>query len=356
MIKKKSILFGIAALLLAILVGGHMIRAAKNDLTRDAYTSVVTVSGFVLEQQPFTRYVEETGTLEGNKESLIAAETGGRVLEVYVEVGDYVHEGQPLIRLDDELYQLESERAKIAFDKATMDLDRVQKLYDQKSISESDFENARLGAKGAEVQYRMANKTYNDATIKAPFSGTVAARMTQVGQMIERGMPVVQLVDIASLKLTVPVSETDLKYLSVGAPATIIVDAASDTVQGKVSAVGSRATTGTRTFPVEIKLAGDKKLRSGMFARAVITANTIPDGLLLPRAATLPDMGRTVVFLARGRIAQKVPVRVIGSNGDHVAVEGIARGDTVIVTGNQMLSQGSTINLTLTSGERHDTN
>jgi membrane fusion protein (multidrug efflux system) len=346
--KNHLILFAAVALLVVALLTGRMLRAAKNDEMKDSYTGIMTVDGFVLDYQPFTRSIEETGTLEGNKESTIAAETGGRVTEVYVEVGDLVTRGQPLVRLDDELYQLEAERAKIAYDKAQLDFTRLEKLYEQKSVSESDFENARLGAKAAEVQYRMADKTYRDATIRAPFSGTIAMRMTEVGQMLERGMPVVQLVDIATLKLTVAVSESELAYLSIGAPATIIVEAVGDTVSGEVSAIGSRATPGTRAFPVEMKLSGNDRLRSGMFARAVITADTISNGLLLPRAATLPDLGRIIVYLAKGASAQKQNVRILAELGDRVAVDGLAPGDTVIVTGNQLLAQGSPINLTLT--------
>ena len=217
--KAKVSIYGIVILIIIviIMIVGRARRQSKNDAFADPHTSVVTVTGMVARPEPFARRIEETGVLSGNKEATVAAETGGRVLEVKVDVGDLVREGQPLVRLDDELYGLESDRAKVAFDKAKMDLERAEKLYQEKSISDADIENARLGAKGAEVQYRMALKTYNDATIRAPFSGTVAAKMTEVGQMVERGMPIAQLVDVGSLKLTVKVSEADLKFITIGA-------------------------------------------------------------------------------------------------------------------------------------------
>jgi RND family efflux transporter MFP subunit len=345
--KIRPLLIGGVILLVIIMIVARIARQSKADALKDAYSSIVTVKGLVATPETYTRNIEETGVLTGNKEAVVAAETGGRVLEIKVDAGDLVHKGDALVRLDDELLHLESERAKIANDKAQMDLDRVQKLYAEKSISEADLENAKLGAKGAEVQYRLALKTYNDATIRAPFSGTVAAKMTEVGQMVERGMPVVQLVDIGSLKLTVPVAEGDLNYLSVGVPARVIVDAVSDTVQGKVISIGSRATTGSRTFPVEIQLPGDKKLRSGMFARAVITAQTNANGILLPQEAVLPDMGRMIIFRSRGNTADKIAVRVLGVSGNRVVVDGVTAGDTVITTGNQALSQGTQISLTL---------
>jgi membrane fusion protein (multidrug efflux system) len=347
MTKTRLILLGGLAAIILLLVVGRIVRQGRADALRDSYSGVVSVSGFVLKPEPFTRQIEETGVLTGNKESIIAAETGGRVVEVMVDMGDVVQKGQPLVRLDDELYRLESERAKIAFDKAKMDLERMEKLFAEKSVSETDIESVRLMAKGAEVQYRMALRTYNDATLRAPFSGTVAAKMTEVGQMVERGMPVLQLVDISALKLTVSVSETEIGDLAVGSEATVVVEAVHDTTQGRVIAIGSRATTGSRTFPVEIQLAGDDKMRSGMFARAILQARSVSQALLLPRAALLPDVGQTVVFLAKGKQAQKVVVRPVGTVGDRVAVEGLAAGDTVITVGNQALAHGMEIQLTL---------
>jgi RND family efflux transporter MFP subunit len=348
---KVKYIIAIVLLLTGTIVISRMVRQSKADSLKDAYTGVVTVQGMVAQPETFIRHITETGTLTGNRESVIAAETGGRVMEVLVDVGDAVRKGDPLVRLDDELYRLESERAKIAYDKATMDLERLERLFAENSISQSEIENVRLGAKSAEVGYRMALKTYNDATIRAPFAGTVASRLTEVGQMVERGMPVAQLVDISSLKLNVQISENDVKYLTPDAPATIIIEALGDTMEGKVSSVGSRAIPGSRAFPVELRLAGHDRLRSGMFARAVIATAPTDSAILLPRAALLPDAGRTVAFLARGgSVAQKVTLRMIGSVGDRVAVDGLAVGDTVITTGNQNLSTGSRLNLVMVQG------
>ncbi|MDK9699628.1 MAG: efflux RND transporter periplasmic adaptor subunit [bacterium] len=345
--KIRILLYSMVVLALIAIVAGKMIRQAKSDSLSDPYTGIIAVKGLVTKPESFIRMIDETGVLAGNKESLVAAETGGRVVEIKVEVGSFVKQGDPILRLDDELYRLESERAKIAFDKAKLDNDRLERLYAQKSISDSEIENARLGVKGAEVAYRMALKTYQDATVRAPFSGTIAMKMTEVGQMVERGVPVVQMVDVSTLKLTIQVAENMVKYVTNGATAQVLIDAINDSVEGRVTAVGSRAMTGSRTFPVEIRIPGNAKLRSGMFARAIVSAATIPDAILLPRAAILPDVGRQIVYLAKGKVAEKAIVKSYGSNGDLFAVEGLKTGDTVLTTGNQNLSHGSPIAVTL---------
>jgi RND family efflux transporter MFP subunit len=349
--KTKSTLV-IIAVLLAVLIAMRLVRTARTEVATDNISSTVPVTGFVIRAQPFVRTIEETGTLLGHRESVISAEVGGRVTGVAVEAGDQVDAGATLVRLDDELFSLEAERAKIAYDKAKLDFDRVEKLHEQRSVSDSDFEGARLGMKGAEVAYRLAAKNNHDATVRAPFAASVAARMVEVGQMIERGMPVAQLVDMSSFKITVQVAEADIPLVKEHAPAMVYVETLADSIPGEVFAIGSHAVPGSRTYPVEIKLPGRPGLKSGMFARVIIAGATDENGLLIPRAAALADMGRLAVYIADGATAHKAIVKTIGTLGDQLAVTGLDAGDTVLVTGNQLLSEGTSIKLSLRSDAR----
>ncbi|MCB9357881.1 MAG: efflux RND transporter periplasmic adaptor subunit [Calditrichaeota bacterium] len=330
-----------------LLVAGKVLKGGNGDIAANAYSSVIAVSGFVLQESPFAQFVEETGTLMGNRESTLAALVGGQVENIYADLGDVVKAGQPLLRLDDELLEIEAERAKIAFDKAALDFKRVETLFGDKSVSDSDMEGARLAMKSAEVQYRAAKKTFEDATIRAPFSGTIAARMTEVGQMLDRGQPVFQIVDVSKFKLPVHVSEDEIGALELGAHATLYVEALGDSFPSGITSIGARAMQGARTYPIELTLDAADGLKSGMFARVRISVGEDSSSLVVPRAAALPDVGRTVVFVASGGKAKKVPVKILGTSGDKLSVSGLAIGDTVIVTGNQLLSQGSELNLTL---------
>ena len=346
MSKTRIITLSAAVLIVTALFANNAIQS-NAEPAQDAYKRIVPVSGFVLAPAPFVQTIMETGTLTGRRESVLSAEVGGQVERILVDVGDNVRAGQPLMQLDDRILELESERALVALEKARLDFDRVEKLEHEGSISQSDYEGARLNLKGAEVQYEFAKKTYEDATVRAPFAGTIARKMTEIGQMVDRGQPVLYIVDNEQLKLELAVDESRIASIQVGAPVVIFVEALNDSFPAEVSAVGARATNGSRTFPVEVKLAAADGIKAGMFARAFVFAGVDSTSLLVPRAATLPDVGRTVVFLARGDKAEKRAVTVLGMSGDQVAVDGVAAGDTVIVTGNQLLSQGSHLALSL---------
>ncbi|NUO19705.1 efflux RND transporter periplasmic adaptor subunit [bacterium] len=336
-----------AVVIIAGLTTNKLLKDAHGDNTESAYSSVIPVGGYILSNRPFIETIEESGTLSGRHEAILSAEAGGQVEQILVEVGDSVRRGEPLLRLDDAILELESERALIAFEKAGLDFKRIEKLFEENSISQSDFEAARLALKSAEVQYKFARKSFDDATIRAPFSGVITSKLTEVGQMIDRGQPAFQIVDMEQLKLQVSVSEWTVSKLSLGSPATVFVEALGDTFPAFVSSIGSKAVQGARTFPVELRLEPAHGLKSGMFARASIFAGVDSSSIIVPRAATLPDVGRTVVFRARNGKADKVVVKVRGMSGDDVSIEGLSEGDSIIVTGNQLLSQGSDISFTL---------
>ncbi|MCX7836298.1 MAG: efflux RND transporter periplasmic adaptor subunit [bacterium] len=348
--KIRILLYSGIVLFVILIIIGRYFRHAKSDALSNIYSPIVTVSTVVANQKEVQLHIEETGTLQGGKEAIISAKTGGQVEKWFVNVGDFVKQGEPILKVDDELLRLETERAKVAYDKAKMDLERIEKLFKEKSVSETDYENAKLMVKSAEVQAKYALKTYEDATIRAPFSATIAAKMTEVGQMLERGMPAVQIVDLAKMKLIVNVSENQIQDVQVGLDVMVIVPAINDTLLGKVTSINKKAIQGSRSFPIEIEIQGNPKLKSGMFAKAILKSAKLKQAIVLPRNAVLPDAGNTIVFLSKNNTAEKKNVQVLGYLGESVAVDGLNQGDTVITVGNQLISQGQKIAISMNGG------
>lgn len=349
--KLRLVLYLGIGLIVILIVAGRAFRHAKSDALNTAYSPVVTVSGLVVHPQEVQLTVEESGTVQGNREAIIAAGTGGRVVKWFVNLGDYVKTGDPILKVDDEIFKYEMERAIIAYEKAKLDFDRIEKLYKEKSISETDYENAKLMMKTAEVQAKHSTKMYEEATIRAPFDGTITAKMTEVGQMLERGMPAVQMIDFSRMKVTVNITENNIKDLKVGVDAVVIIPAIDDTLSAKVTAIGSRAITGSRAFPVEITFQGNPKIKSGMFAKVILKNAHLKNAMVLPRISVIPDAGNTVVFISKNSIAEKRVVKVLGYVDENVVVAGINSGDTVITVGNQLLSQGMKVAISI-NGEK----
>ncbi len=353
----------IAVLILSILILGTIIimrinsqiRADRNvEADRPVVVSVACVGyGRV------TNKIDVTGAVEGINEGEIVSETSGKVVEILADVDSYLPKGGPIAQVESELQEisLEQARAQTAAaqancDKANLDLKRIESLYAQNAVSESQKENTELAAKAAVAQLRsaqaaekLAQKRFDDTMLRTPVAGRLAQKFITVGKMVTPGMKVATVVDDSRLKLDVGVPEEDVSSVRRGDSVQIRSDAAPGLVfHGIVKSVALKADAMTRTFQVEIEFPNDgpRSMKSGMFARAAITASVIDSALVVPAGAVIESEGSTYsVFVVKG--SQAATRRItIGTRTDSLVTVtgGLAEGDTVVAFGPQNLKSG----------------
>ena len=317
----------------------------------------IPVQTHVIQQGEVVDLVRATGTIFPLHDVTISSQTAGTVIEVYVEVGARVEKGTPLVQIDPELKQLALEQAeanlmqaKAAFDKATKDFERNEKLHMTNDISQYIFESARLQKKSAEATYLTANanvkiakRQLKDARIVSPVSGLVAARLVELGSTVAPGVPIAKVVDISQVKVKFGVAERDVVKVEKGQPATISVDSyAQFKFSGQVSSVGPQADLSTRTFPIEVLVDNPElKLKAGMISRVEIATQTNEDALLLPKSALLERASQTIIYIIKDGTARKRIPKLGIESGDYITIlEGAEAGDEVVVIGQENLSEG----------------
>ncbi len=224
-----------------------------------------------------------TGEFVALVRSNLVPRTGGRVGQVFVDEGQPVRKGQPLLQLETEYLKLdvaraeaELRRAEAAALDASRDLERKKGLAQKGSVSQATFDRTQSGAdqadagrQAARVALELARQRLADATLTSPVDGVVAQRRTDVGERLSEGTPAFVLEQTAPLKLRFRVPE---RYLD-GARKGLAVHATVDAFPGRafdgtVSVVGGSVDPQTRTFLVEAEFANrDRRLRPGQFAR-----------------------------------------------------------------------------------------
>ena len=147
---------------------------------------------------------------------MVISETIGKVTAVKADVGDHVNAGSVLVVVDDELKLAGFKAAEVNYEKAKKDLERYEALNKSKAVTDNEIEAARLGCKGAEAQYLVARRQYNDTRISSPIAGIVTSRLVDRGSMVQPGMPIANVVDISKLKVAVNVAEKDVFKLKPG--------------------------------------------------------------------------------------------------------------------------------------------
>jgi RND family efflux transporter MFP subunit len=203
-----------------------------------------------------------------------------------------------------------------------------------------------IAGQKAEVRRQKANlDRMKDELVKtdirAPISGFITRKHVEVGQWIQRGGRVADIINIDSVLVRTGIREKDISHVSVGDRALVRVDAYPGRVfEGKVKHIIPQADVASRSFPVKIEVANpDFRLKGGMFARVTLFYGAKQPVLMVPKDA-LSQLGlRAHVFIADKGRARLIPVKTGRNVEGYVEIlEGeLTKGDRVIVTGNESL-------------------
>ncbi len=195
-----------------------------------------------------------SGTFEPNLETKLSAELQGKINAVFVDVGDFVQKGQSLIQLDNSILKLQLEGIEVQIEGLELDAKRYLILTKADAIQGVQLEKTLLALKAAKIQKATLAEQIQKTTIKAPFSCVVTAKLTEQGAFAAPGIPLLQLTDIAVLKFTINIPETDLALFQIGKSYTITADVLkNELLNGKMYMVGSKANVGN-SYPIQFKI------------------------------------------------------------------------------------------------------
>ncbi len=359
--KRIVVISALTACLLGVMIVLRLQSRAATDGKAESQ-KIVAVTVTTVGHGAMTSQIRATGAIEGAHEADVISETSGKVVSITAEVDSYLPAGGRIAQVESELQgiSLDQARAQTAAaqagsDKSELDLRRIKSLYTQNAVSESQLENAELAAKAALAQFRsaqaaekLAQKQFDDTALRTPIAGRLAQKFITVGKMVTPGMKVATVVDDSRLKLDVGVPEEDVSSIRQGDNVEITSDAVPGTAfHGEVKSVGLKADQMTRTFQVEIEFQNDKlrSMKSGMFARAVITTSVRDDALVIPADAVIESNGSGYsVFIVRDSHASRRQITVGARTDSLVAItSGLAPGDTVVTFGQQNLRDGAPV-------------
>ena len=320
--------------------------------------------------------VRVVGNLIGEATVAVAPRTAGRLQDVFVRLGDRVARGQRIAKIEDfeiveQVKQAEAAQEVAAatirqreadLQLALTNVERSRNLFQRQLLPKQtlDDNEARYQAAVAQIDLAKAQSTQSKArldelrinlantVIVSPVNGFVARRAVDPGAFVSQQAPVVDVVDISSVRLVVNVVERDLKELQSGAAAKVEVDAfPGEMFQGRIARVAPVLDPATRTAPIEIEIPNsDFRLKPGMYARVGITTATRKETLVVPVDAVADLGGRRGVFQHLNGIAIFRTVE-IGTEGEELieVVGGLSEGDQVITTGARALRDGDRVQL-----------
>ncbi len=288
-----------------------------------------------------------SGTFEPNLETKLSAELQGKINAVFVDVGDFVQKGQPLIQLDNSLLKLQLEGIEVQIEGLELDVRRYTILTKADAIQGVQLEKTLLALKAAKIQKATLAEQIQKTTIKAPFSGVVTAKLTEQGAFAAPGIPLLQITDIAVLKFTINIPETDLALFQIGKSYTITPDVMqNELINGKMYMVGSKANAGN-SYAIQFKINNtDLSLKAGMFGKVIVKNNRSAKGIFIPSSAIIGSATNPQVYVVKNGKAIKQDVLIQSTLQNQVLLaSGIVAGDVIVVNGFINLYDGANVTI-----------
>lgn len=336
----------VLALLLMVVVTG----AGCRETERSAAVLETAHNVRILELSPTTisEYFEVSGPVAPVRGTDLSAEESGPVVTLSTAKGATVVAGQILIELDRTILKAQRDAAQAALETQSFNVDKVRRLHEAGKLSQIELLTAESAFAQAEAVAAVSAKRYRRAAVRAPFAGVLADRFVELGELVTPGMPVARVIDPYTLKLEAYLTDEQVRWVPVGAAATVALAGLGEPVLGNVSWVGFEADRLTGKFKVEIELPNPElRLRSGVIGRARLGKSISRDVVSIPRDAVLPGQTGATAFVVRNQRAARRELTLGASQGLMVeVVSGLAFGDSLIVRGQRDVREGSLVEIT----------
>jgi RND family efflux transporter MFP subunit len=333
-----------------------------------------------------------SGYIVARRRATVSSKVTGKVVDVLIEEGHPVREGQILAHLDDSQpratlafaeAQLASAHKSAAEDQARLSqaeltLNRRQQLLKEGVVGKAELDEAQSNVDAlkariayaqqqvavAESQVNLQKTMLTDMVVRAPFGGVVISKDAQPGEMISpvsagggfTRTGIGTIVDMSSLEIEVDVNETYINRVTPGQKVEAVLDAYQDwRIPAHVITTIPTADRQKATVRVRISFdqLGDPRILPDMGVKVSFlrdepaagqAAAQAAPGVLVPKAAVKTVDGKSIVFVLKDDRVERRAVRVGLENGDQIEVlSGMSAGERVVVDGPQTLKDGDKV-------------
>jgi RND family efflux transporter MFP subunit len=343
--------------LVAVATVAFLVLSRKPEPAKPARESHLSASAIAVSVEPASvdtvrDSIAVVGLVEAWRDVDIHAETTGIVRAVCSEVGQKKMAAQALLKVDDEVAASALRKARVNRELAKRDFERFASLQKEGAVPVSSFEAMRLKLEDAEADLVTARRHFDDTTLKAPFAGVVTSRLVEVGDLVQPGMKVANMVDLSKVKIISSIPEKQVAAIIEGMPVQVMTDVwPGKAFRAKVLSISAKSSR-DHTYRVESVMDNPREtpLRAGMFARTAFVGSSSRQALLIPRRALTGSIANPEVFVITGGKARLRKIVAGGEYGIRIEVlRGLAAGEQVVVAGQSDLDDGATV--TVSKGE-----
>jgi len=292
---------------------------------------------------------KSTAILEADRAATVTTKTSGIILDILVEEGDIVKQGDVLLVLESDEQVLSLNRAKANYDKSLNNYNRAQQLISKGLTNKEQIDNLKFETQSLKSSLDQAKMDLTFTQVKAPFNGVVVRRLVKIGNLIQNATAVFEVVDFNSLQAKIDVPEHQWHIMKKGLDVTFNFDAlAGQEVMGKIIRISPVIDSNSGTFVVTVSIDNsDLLLRPGLFAKAKVIFDQRDDVILVDKDAIIREDELSFVYVIEGEsTVEKVQVELGYEMPDsYEIVTGLAEGQQVVTTGKNNLTPDVLVNV-----------
>lgn len=344
-----------------------------------------------------TEYIQVTGSLAADEDANVASKREGIVWRTFVERGQPVRKGEPLVQLDptDEINALDAGKASLRelevrlgvtsasanidpenqpevraaradYELARTNHERATKLFREGTINQAEFDQSATQLESARQRYALAKhqimqlfasldtqkvrvttlaQAVADTTVTAPFDGIVQERSVSPGEWLAKGAKVAQVVRLNPIRLLLTVPERYAALVELGQTVEFTVAAYPDRkFSGTIAYLSPALSSDSRALTVEARVANqDMALKPGFFATARLRLPGAGKAYLAPQTAVRRERDVAKVFVIKDGVAHERVVRLGETFGDKVEIFDDVSADDIVARDASKLSDGQRV-------------
>ncbi len=328
-------------------------RAIGGDSTAVVDAKLVAASPIVLGD--FEREIELQATVESDETGVVTVEVPGRVSQVMVREGQSVRRGQALLRIEQESLgiQLADLQANLGLAKDLAA--RQQRLRAQDIGTEVQLLEANNAVERLEKQIDQLRVQQGKSLVTAPISGTIENKMINPGELATPGMPLMQILDAATVKVVADVPETYLKAVKKGQTVRVEFPSINETRRARVTDIGRTIDAANRTFRIELDMPNaNRLLKPNLLANVYLVDYAKANVVTVPSETILEETdGREYVFVAEpvtGQSDTYTAKKVYVTTGENDATKrevtsGLNAGDLLVNKGMRSIAADQSLRI-----------
>jgi RND family efflux transporter MFP subunit len=303
----------------------------------------------VIEIKPsdFTDDFKVVGIVKPVATAKLSSEEGGLIYSV-LDKGSRVSRGSIVVRLNKEVDKATYEQLEAQYELAKMNFEKQDLLWKQNATTEIQWQTAKWQMEAAGRALDVLRTRLKKQYVRSPINGIIDEKYMNKGEMSAPGVPILNIVDVSSVKITAGVPERYINNIKKGQEITVTVDILPGSeFTGKINYISPGLSSTSRTIEIEVVINNrDRLLKPEMNANVLISKNKVTDAVVIPQDLIVDYGEEKYVFILEGDTAKKRLVELDGRNGNMVlVVSGLNIGEKLISEGFQSLAEGDKVQI-----------